>query len=72
MSLMMQSIIENIFELLFVDKSVFNKTVSDSSDGDKVSKTLLKQNHGIIKGTDPIFSSAACTFEKKYQDKQLH
>ena len=40
-----------------IDKSLYNKTVSDLNVGDKVRKTLLKQNHGIIKGTDPRWSS---------------
>ena len=47
-----------------IDKSIYNKTVSDLSVGDKVRKTLLKQNHGIIKGTDPRFSSEVYTVEK--------
>ena len=39
-----------------VQKSNFNKTVTDVSIGDKVRKSLTKQNHSFVKGTDPRWS----------------
>jgi hypothetical protein len=45
-----------------LDKSQANHTTSsDLREGDKVRKTLLKQNHGIIKGTDPRWSNEVFT-----------
>ena len=51
---------------LNVEKQLHNKTVSDLEIGDKVRKTLLKESHAIIKGTDPRWTDAVFTV------KQIH
>ena len=48
------------------EKQLHNKTVSDLEIGDKVRKTLLKESHAIIKGTDPRWTDEVFTV------KQIH
>ena len=51
---------------LYVEKQLHNKTVSALEVGDKVRKTLLKESHAIIKGTDPRWTDEVFTV------KQVH
>ena len=51
---------------LNIEKQLHNKTVSDLDVGDKVRKTVLKESHAIIKGTDPRWTDEVFTV------KQIH
>ena len=51
---------------LNVEKQLHNKTVSDLEVGDRVRKTLLKESHAIIKGTDPRWT------DEVFAVKQVH